>query len=65
VENEESTNIFKNEKKQSDMSDSAGMTSYTMVNVSPRTNPTARISVSSFDKSKEEYDHQFSEKVMF
>jgi len=46
------------------MSDSGGSTSYTMVNVSPRTNPTARISVSSFDKTKEEYDNQFSEKVM-
>ena len=58
---QEPTNIFKTEKKSKD--NSISTTSYTMVTVTPNSNPTARISVSSFDKSKEDYDNQFSEKV--
>merc|ERR1711872_464315 len=61
AEDEEPTNIFKTEKKSKD--NSISTTSYTMVTVTPNSNPTARISVSSFDKSKEDYDNQFSEKV--
>jgi len=60
--NEESTNIFKTDKKtEENMSPQSG--SLTMVNVTPNRNPTARISFSSFDKSKEDYVNQFSEKT--
>jgi len=62
VENEEPANIFKTDKKTEDkMSPQTG--SLTMVNVTPSRNPTARISFSSFDKSKEDYVSQFSEKT--
>ena len=45
-------------------SNSSSTSSYTMINVSSNSNPKANISFSSFDKSKEEYDSQFSEKVL-
>lgn len=61
-EYEETSNIFKNDTNSRKTSEPTTSTSYTMVNVSPNSNPTARISFSSFDKSKEDYVSQFSEK---
>jgi len=62
-ENEESTNILTKETDSREESRTTASSSYTMVNVSPNSNPTARISFSSFDKSKEDYVSQFSEKT--
>jgi len=58
----EEKNIFQKESKSEERSSSSASSSYTMVDVSPTSNPKARISFSSFDKSREDYVSQFSEK---